>query len=173
MITYIGEHFISVQSLSHIQLFATPWTAAHQASMSITNSWSSHKLMSFESVMPSNHLVLCHPLLLLPSIFPNIRVFSNESAFPIRWPKYWSGLPFPSPGDLPDPVIKPGSSELQADSSPSEPPGKPRFILWVPLKGIRIIYDSVVSCELIFLSSLGSLVCTDNPGKALISAQIS
>ena len=80
----------SVQSLSCVQLFATPWTAAHQASMSITNSWSSHKLMSFESVMPSNHLVLCHPLLLLPSIFPNIRVFSNESAFPIRWPKYWS-----------------------------------------------------------------------------------
>ena len=69
--------------------FATPWTAACQASLSITNSWSLPKLMSIESVMPSNHLILCHPLLLLPSIFPNIRVFSNESALHIRWPKYW------------------------------------------------------------------------------------
>ena len=68
----------------------TPWTAACQASLSITNSWSLLKLMSIESVMPSNHLILCHPLLLLPSIFPSIRVFSNESVFPIRWPKYWS-----------------------------------------------------------------------------------
>ena len=69
---------------------ATPWTAAHQASLSITNFWSLLKLMSIESVMPSNHLILCHPLLLLPSIFPNIRVFSNESVLLIRWPKYWS-----------------------------------------------------------------------------------
>ena len=68
----------------------TPWTAAHQASLSITNSQSSLKLMSIESVMPSNHLILCHPLLLLPSIFPSIRVFSSESALRIRWPKYWS-----------------------------------------------------------------------------------
>ena len=67
-----------------------PWTAARQASLSITNSWSLLKLMSIESVMPSNHLILCHPLLLLPSIFPSIRVFSNESLFHIRWPKYWS-----------------------------------------------------------------------------------
>ena len=80
----------SVQSLSHIRLFATPWTAAHQASLSITNSWSLLKLMSVDSVMPSNHLILCCPLLLLPSIFPSIRVFSNESALHIRWPKYWS-----------------------------------------------------------------------------------
>ena len=80
----------SIQSLSHIQFFATQWTAAHQASLSITNSRSSPKLMSIESVMPSNHLILCHPLLLPPSIFPNIRVFSNESALHIRWPKYWS-----------------------------------------------------------------------------------
>ena len=80
----------SVQSLSHVQLFATPWTAARQASLSITNSRNLLKLMSIESVMPSNHLILCHPLLLLPSIFPNIRVFSNESALHIRWPKYWS-----------------------------------------------------------------------------------
>ena len=79
-----------VHSLSCVQLFATPWTAAHQASLSITNSWSLLKLMSIESVMPSNHLILCHPLLLPPSIFPSIRAFSNESVLCIRWPKYWS-----------------------------------------------------------------------------------
>ena len=82
--------FCSVQLLSHVQLFATPWTAARQASLSITNSWSLLKLMSIELVMPSNHLTLCHPLLLLPSIFPRIRVFSSESVLHIRWPKYWS-----------------------------------------------------------------------------------
>jgi len=79
----------SVQLLSSVWLFATPWTAACQASLSITNSQSLLKLMSIESVMPSNHLILCHPLL-LPSIFPSIRIFSNESLLPIRWPKYWS-----------------------------------------------------------------------------------
>ena len=79
----------AVQSLSHVQLFATPWTAAHQASLSIIISWSLLKLMSIESVMPSNHLILCHPLLLLPSIFPSIRVFSSELVPRIRWPKYW------------------------------------------------------------------------------------
>ena len=81
--------FNSVQSLSHVRFFATPWTAAHQASLSITNSQNPHKPMSIESVMPSNHLILCHPLLLLPSIFPSIRVFSNEAALCISWPKYW------------------------------------------------------------------------------------
>ena len=80
----------SVQSLSHMQLFATSWTAARQASLSITNSRSLLKLMFIESVMPSNHLILCHPLLLPPSIFPSIRVFTNESVLHIRWPKYWS-----------------------------------------------------------------------------------
>ena len=75
---------------SRVQLFVTPWTAAHQASLSITNSQSLLKLMSISSVMPSNHLILCHPLLLLPSISPSIRVFSNESSLRIRWPKYWS-----------------------------------------------------------------------------------
>ena len=75
---------------SRVRLFATPWTAACQASLSITNCWSPPKPMSIESVMPSNHLILCHPLLLLPSIFPSIRVFSNESALCSRWPKYWS-----------------------------------------------------------------------------------
>ena len=80
--------FSSVQLLSHVRLSATPWTTVHQASLSITNSWSLLKLMSIESVMPSNHLILCHPLLLLPSIFSSIRIFSNESALHIRWPKY-------------------------------------------------------------------------------------
>ena len=82
--------FSSVQSFSHVRLFVTPRTAACKASLSITNSWSPPKPMSIELVMPSNHLILCRPLLLLPSIFPSIRVFSNESAFHIRWPKYWS-----------------------------------------------------------------------------------
>ena len=81
--------YSSVQSLSCVQLFATSWTAACQASLSITNSQSSLKLMSIESVMPSNHLILCCPLLLLPSVFPSIRVFSNELALRIRWPKDW------------------------------------------------------------------------------------
>ena len=80
----------SVQSLSHVQLFVTLWTATHQASLSITNSRSSLKLMSIESVMPSSHLILCLPLYLPPSIFPSIRVFSKESVLCIRWPKYWS-----------------------------------------------------------------------------------
>ena len=82
--------FSSVQLLSRVQLFATPWTAARQASLSITNSQSLPKPMSIESVMPSNHLILCHPLLLLPSNFPSIRVFSNDSTLRMRWPKYWS-----------------------------------------------------------------------------------
>ena len=86
----IREWLSSVQSLSHVRLFATPWTAAPQAHLSITNSQSLPKFMSIKSVMPSNHLIFCCPFLLLPSIFPTIRVFSNESAFHIRWPKYWS-----------------------------------------------------------------------------------
>ena len=84
------DQFSSVHSLSRVQLFTTPWSAARQASLSITNSQSLLKLMSIESVMPSNHLILCFPLLLLSSIFPSIRVFSNESVLHIRWPKYWS-----------------------------------------------------------------------------------
>ena len=86
---YMSVQFSSVQSLSHVWLFVTPWTAACQVSLSITNPWSLLKLMSIESVMSSNHLIICRPLL-LPSIFPRIRVFSNESALHIRWPKYWS-----------------------------------------------------------------------------------
>jgi len=80
----------STQSLSRVRFFVTPWTAACQASLSITNSLSLLKLMSIKSVMPSNHLILCHPLFLRPSIFPNIRFFSSKLALPIRWPKYWS-----------------------------------------------------------------------------------
>ena len=80
----------SVQSFSHARLFATPWTAARQSSLSLTNCQSPPKTISIELVMPSNHLILCHPRLLLPSIFPSIRVFSNESVLHIRWPKYWS-----------------------------------------------------------------------------------
>ena len=86
----INSKFSSVQSLSHVRLFVTPGTAACQASLSITKSRNLLYLVSIESVMPSNHLILCHPLLLLPSIFPSIRVFSNESVPRIRWPKYWS-----------------------------------------------------------------------------------
>ena len=94
------SQFSSVQSLSCVWLFATPWITARQASLSITNSWSSLKLISIESVMPSGHLILCRPLLLLPPIPPRIRVFSNESTLCMRWPKYWSfsfsyPVPFP------------------------------------------------------------------------------
>ena len=82
--------FSSVQLISRVRPFTTPWTIAHKASLSINNSWSLLKLMPIELVMPSNHLILYHLLLLLPSIFPSIRVFANESALHIRWPKYWS-----------------------------------------------------------------------------------
>ena len=89
-VSEVGLLFSSVQFLSRVWLFATPWTAAHQASLSITNSQSSPKLMSIELMMSSNHLIFCRPLLILPSIFPSSRVFSNESGLHIRWPKYWS-----------------------------------------------------------------------------------
>ena len=96
-VLYIGQ----LSSVVHcVRLFATPWTAACQASLSITNSWSLLKLMSIKSVMPSNHFILCHCLFLLPSIFPSLRVFSNESALCIRWPKYWSFSFSISPSNL-------------------------------------------------------------------------
>ena len=144
-----------IQSLSRVQLFSIPWTVAQQASMSFTISQSLFRLMFIESVMPSNHLILCRPLL-LPLIFPSIRVlvlgillllllshFSHVQFFVTPCPvacqappsmgfsrqEYWIGLPFPTPGDLPDPRIEPGSPALQADSSPSEPPGKPTYFL--------------------------------------------
>ena len=88
--THTHTHHVVVQSLSCVQIFASPWTAAHQASLSFTIFWSLFKLMSIESMMPSKHLILCHPLLLLPSIFPSTRVFSKELTLQIRWPKYWS-----------------------------------------------------------------------------------
>ena len=88
--SYISKIINSVQSLSHVRLFVTPWIAAHQASLSITNSRSPPKPMSIVSVMPSNHLILCRPLLLPPYIFPSIRVFSNDLLLRVRWPKYWS-----------------------------------------------------------------------------------
>ena len=87
---FSSVQFSSIQLLSCVQLFVIPWTTVLQASLSITNSWSSSKPMSIVSVMPSNHLIFCHPLLFLPSIFPTIKVFSNESALRMRWPKYWS-----------------------------------------------------------------------------------
>ena len=136
---------IVVQSLRHVRLFATPWTAAHQASLSFTISWSLLKLMSIELVMPSNQLVLCHPLLLLPSIFPSIRLccavlsrsVKSDSLQPhgltrlfYAWrfsrQEYLSGLLRPPPGDLPNPGIEPRSPTLQVDSLPSDLPGKPR-----------------------------------------------
>ena len=101
----LEAQFSSVQSLSHVRLFATPWTTACQAPLSITNSWILLKLMSIELVMPSNHLILCHPLLLTSSIFPNIRVFSNESALRMRWPKYWSFSFSISPSNEPSGLI--------------------------------------------------------------------
>ena len=163
-------NFSSVQSLSHVRLFATPWIIAQQASLSITNSRSLLKLMSIESVMPSSHLIICRPLLLLLPIPPSIRVFSNESTLHMRWPKYWSfsfsvrlnlslpkcsgsqwegsggSNPFPgtfgngvgglshsaSPGYLPNPEIEPASPvcpALQADSLPTEWPGKTDLLL--------------------------------------------
>ena len=88
-LSHQGSPNLSVQSLSCVRLFVTPWTVTHQASLSITNTWSLLKLMLIESVMPSNHLILCCPLLLLPSVFSSIRVFSNESVLCIWWPKYW------------------------------------------------------------------------------------
>ena len=90
LILDLSVQFSSFQSLSHVEIFVTPWTVACQASLSITNSQNLLKLKSIESVMLSNPLILCYPLILLPSIFPSIRVFSNESALYIRWPKYWS-----------------------------------------------------------------------------------
>ena len=130
--------FSSVQSLSHVRLLATPWIAARQASLSITNSRSSLRLTSIKSVMPSSHLILCRPLLLLPPIPPSIRVFSSESALHMRWPKYWSfsfsiipskGLvgapcsPRDSPGSSPTPQFKGiNSSALSFLHSPTLTP---------------------------------------------------
>ena len=111
---YLSVLLSSVQSLSRVQLFVTPWTEAHQASLSITNSQSLLKLMSIESAMPSNHLIFCRFLLLLPSIFPSIRVFSNESALRIRWPKYWSFSFNISPSNEHSGLISQSGTKIQA-----------------------------------------------------------
>ena len=130
-----------VQSLSHVWLFATPWTTAPQASLSITNSWSLPKPISIESVIPSNHLILCHLLLLPPSIFPSIRVFSNESVLHIRWSKYWSFSFSISP------------SNEHSDSSPSVWTG------WISLqsKGLsRVFANTTVQKHQFFGTQLSS-----------------
>ena len=111
----------SVQPLSRVRLFGTPWNAACQACLSITNSQSLLKLVSVESVMPSNHLILCHPLLLVPSIFPSIRVFSNESVLRMRWPKYWSFSFSISPSNEHPGLISFGSPFCPKDSQESSP----------------------------------------------------
>ena len=129
---------VSLQWLSRVQLFVTPWTTALQASLSITNSQSLPKLMSTESVMPSNHLILCRPLLLLPSIFSSIRVFSNESVLHIRWPKYWS-FSF---------SISPSWMNIQ-DWSPLEWTG------WISLqsKGLARVFSNITVQKHQFLST--------------------
>ena len=138
--------FSLVQSLSCVQLFVTPWTPARQASLSITNSQSLPKLMSIESVMPSNHLILCCPLLPLPSIFPSIRVFSNESALRIRWPKYWSFSFNISPtSEHPGLVGSPCSPRDSQESSPT------RAMLYLDS------YSNVNACWISLLNWLGSV----------------
>ena len=113
------DQFSSVQSLSRVRLFATPWTAAHQASLSITNLQNLLKLTSIESVLPSNHLILCRPLLFLPSIFPSIRVFSNESVLRIRCPNYWNFSFSISPSNEYSGLISPCSPRDFQESSPT------------------------------------------------------
>ena len=144
----------SVQSLSHVRLFATPWTAACQASLSITNSQSLLKLMSIELVMPSNHLILCCPLLFLPSIFPSIRVFSNESVLCIRWPKYWSFSFSISPSN-----VYSGLISFRTDWFP---------LGWITLqyKGLSSLLQhhslkaSVLQCSAFFMVQLSLGVCS-------------
>ena len=155
----------SVQSLSHVRLFATPWTAARPASLSITNCWSLPKPMSIELVMPSNHLILCHPLLLLPSIFPSIRVFSNESALRIRWPKYWSFSLNISPTnehpglmsfrmDWLDLLVVQGTLKSLLQHHSSKPSIDGRNWMWEKL-GLALVDGAMLSKSLIQLSSDG------------------
>ena len=142
------SQFSSVQSLSRVWLFASPWTAALQASLSITNSWSLPKLMSIESVMPSSHLILCRPLLLLPPIPPSIIVFSNESTLHMRWPKYWSFSFSISP-----------SSDTQ-DWSPSEWTGS----ISLQSKGLSRVFSNtkaaILQCLAFFMVQLSHLYMT-------------
>ena len=149
---------VSVQSLGRVWLFATPWTTAHQASLFITNSWSPLKPMSIESVMPSNHLILCRPLLLLPSIFPSVRVFSNKSALRIRWPKYWS---------------------FSFNISPSnEHPGLISFRMdWLDLLAVHLIWNSLnfLYLDICFLPEIRdiSVIISSNMISTLLSHSFS
>ena len=129
--------FSSVQSLGRFRLFATPWTTARQASLSITNSRRWLKLMSIELVMPSNHLILCRPLVLLPSIFPSIRVFSNESALHIRWPKYWSFCFNISPSNE-----HPGLISFRMD--------------WLDLLAVRVLSNTTIQKHQFFSTQISS-----------------
>ena len=126
--------FSSVQSLSHVWIFETPWTAAHQASLSIINSQSLPKLMSIESVMPSCHLILCRPLFFLPSIFPSTRVFSNESALCIRWPKYWSFSFNISPSNEHPGLISFMMDWLDLFAVQGTEFGNKEFMIWTPVQ---------------------------------------
>ena len=130
--------FSSVQLLSNVRLFTTPWTTAHQASLSITNTWSLLKLISIESLMPSNHLILCRPLLLPHSILPSIRVFSNESVLHIRWPKYWSFSFSISPSDEYSRLISFRIDCLLI---------LPNFIYWICMIQIKILARYFVDTE--------------------------
>ena len=128
----LSVQFSSVQSLSHVWLFVTSWTKAQQASLSITSSWSLLKLMSIEPVMPSNHLILCHPLLLLLSILPSVMVFSSESVLGIRWPEYWSFSFSISPSNAYSELVS-----LRIDWSPCSPRDYQAFSLTVQFKSIN------------------------------------
>ena len=154
----------SVQSLSHVQLFSTPWTAARQASLSITNSRSLPRLMSIESVMPANHLILCRPLLLPPSIFPSIRIFSNESALCIRWPKYWSSSFNISPSNEHPGLISFGWTgwiSFPRDSQESSPTPQFRNNKTGSRSGKE--YVKAVNCHPAYLTSMQSTSC-EMPG---------
>ena len=167
------EAFSSVQSLSHVRLFVTPWTTARQASLSITDTQSLFKLISIELVMPSNHLILCRPLLLLPSVFSSLRIFSNESALHIRWPKYWSFSFNNSPSNehlglisLWDGLV--GSSCSSRDSQESSPtPQLKATILWHsaffivqfshPSEKALVTYSSTLAWKIPWMEKSGRL----------------
>jgi len=142
-ISRILTQFSSVQLLSRVRLFATPWIAACQASLSITNSQSSLRLMSIKSVMPSSHLILCHPLLLLPPIPPSIRVFSNESTLHMRWPTYWSFRFSIIPSKEPEKAMAPHSSTLAWKIPWMEEPGRLQS-----MRSLRVGHDWATSLSL-------------------------
>ena len=154
--------FSSVQFLSHVWLFATPWTSAHQAFLSITNSQSLLKLMSIKSVMLSNHLILYHPLLLLPSVFPRIRVFSNESVLHIRWPKYWSFSFSISPSNEYSELISFRMNWLDLLVVPGTPKSLHQHIMGTQQLRVECVW--VLSCSVV-LTLCNPLYCT--PGSSV------